>query len=188
MRLAIGLLLAGLVFSHATSAREVAGIELPETVQLSPDSKLVLNGAGVRKKFFVKVYVAGLYLPRQQKTTEAIVGMPGPKRVRMHFLYKEVDREKLVKGWQEGFEKNLDSNSFKQIGPRLTKFNQLFRSMRRDEVIDLDYLPEEGTRVLFNGELQGKIEGADFYAALLKVWLGDSPADSNLKTELLAGK
>jgi hypothetical protein len=59
--------------------------------------------------------------------------------------------------------------------------------MQQGDVIDLDYLPEEGTRVLFNGGLQGHIEGADFYAALLKVWLGDTPADSNLKTALLEG-
>ena len=189
MRLAIGLLLLGLVFNQATSAREVAGVELAETVRLSPDSSpLVLNGAGIRKKFFVKVYVAGLYLPSQQTSTEAIVNLPGPKRVRMHFLYKEVEREKLVNGWQEGFEKNLDSDSFKQVSPRLAQFNQLFRSMHRDEVIDLDFHPEEGTRVLFNGELQGTIAGADFYAALLKVWLGDSPADAKLKKALLAAQ
>ena len=189
MRLAIGLLVFGLLFSHSTLARDVAGVELPETVRLSPDSSpLVLNGAGIRKKFFVKVYVAGLYLPGHQTSTAATINSPGPKRIRMHFLHKEVEREKLVNGWQEGFENNLDSNSFKQVGPRLAQFNQLFRSMRQDEVIDLDFHPEEGTRVLFNGELQGKIEGADFYAALLKVWLGDSPADTKLKKALLAGQ
>jgi hypothetical protein len=189
MKLAIGLLLVGLLFNPMASAREVAGIDLPETVQLANDTTpLVLNGAGIRKKFFFKIYVAGLYLPNRQTSTEAILNLPGPKRVRMHFLYKEVERDKLVTGWQEGFENNLDSASLKQLAPRLARFNQLFRTMRRDDVIDLDYQPEEGTRVLFNGELQGRIEGADFNAALLKVWLGDSPADSSLKTALLEGQ
>lgn len=189
MRLTFSLLLMGLLLSQSISAREVAGIDLPETAQLSPGgTPLVLNGAGIRKKFFVKVYVAGLYLTGHQTSTETIINLPGPKRVRMHFLYKEVDREKLVKGWQEGFENNLDSNRFKQLAPRLAKFNQLFRSMRRGDVIDLDFQPAEGTRVLFNGELQGIIAGADFYAALLNVWLGESPADSKLKKALLAGQ
>ena len=189
MRLALGLLLVGLILNPSASAREVAGIDLSETVQLSPNTTpLVLNGAGIRKKFFFKIYVAGLYLPSRQTSSEAILNLPGPKRVRMHFLYKEVDREKLVTGWQEGFENNLDSASLKQLAPRLAKFNQLFRTMRRDDVIDLDYQPEEGTRVRFNGELQGHIKGADFYTALLKVWLGDSPADSSLKTALLEGQ
>ena len=188
MKLRAWLLIGGLVFSSASSAREVAGVVLPETLQI-PDNTtpLLLNGAGTRNKFFFKIYVAGLYLPSRQTSTESILNLPGPKRVRMHFLYKEVERDKLVTGWQEGFENNLDTSSMKQLAPRLAKFNSLFRTMKRGDVIDLDYQPGEGTRVLFNGELQGQIEGADFYAALLKVWLGKSPADANLKTALLEG-
>ena len=188
MRRTIWLLLAGLLCSPLTSAREIAGIDLPETVQLTAGSTpLVLNGAGIRKKFFFKIYVAGLYLPSRQTSSKAIVNMPGPKRVRMHFLYKEVERDKLVTGWQEGFENNLETNEFEKVASRLAKFNQLFRTMHRGDVIDLDYQPEEGTLVLFNGELQGQIEGDDFYAALLQVWLGQQPADADLKTALLKG-
>lgn len=188
MRGMIWLLLTGLLFSPLTSAREVAGIDIPETVQLAAGTPpLVLNGAGIRKKFFFKIYVAGLYLPSRQTTTEVILDMPGPKRVHMHFLYKEVERDKLVTGWQEGFENNLETSEFEKVASRLAKFNQLFRTMHRGDVIDLDYQPEEGTQVLFNGELQGRIEGDDFYAALLQVWLGQQPADADLKTALLKG-
>ena len=188
MRRMIWLLLTGLLFSPLTSAREVAGIDIPETVQLAAGTPpLVLNGAGIRKKFFFKIYVAGLYLPSRQTTTEVILDMPGPKRVHMHFLYKEVERDKLVTGWQEGFENNLETSEFEKVASRLAKFNQLFRTMHRGDVIDLDYQPEEGTQVLFNGELQGRIEGDDFYAALLQVWLGQQPADADLKTALLKG-
>ena len=188
MRGMIWLLLTGLLFSPLTSAREVAGIDIPETVQLAAGTPpLVLNGAGIRKKFFFKIYVAGLYLPSRQTTTEVILDMPGPKRVHMHFLYKEVERDKLVTGWQEGFENNLETSEFEKVASRLAKFNQLFRTMHRGDVIYLDYQPEEGTQVLFNGELQGRIEGDDFYAALLQVWLGQQPADADLKTALLKG-
>jgi len=176
------------MFSPLTSAREIAGVDMPETVQQSSGATpLLLNGAGIRRKLFFKIYVAGLYLPSRQTSTRAVLDLPGPKRVRMHFLYKEVEKDKLVTGWQEGFENNLDSASLAQLAPRLAKFNQLFRSMRRDDVIDLDYQPNEGTRVIVNGELQGNIDGADFYNALLQVWLGEQPADADLKTALLKG-
>ena len=175
-----------LLFGPLVSAREIAGVTIPDTAQLSPDgTTLVLNGAGVRRKFFFKIYVAGLYLPSRQTTSMAIVKLPGPKRVRMHFLFKEVDREKLITGWEEGFANNLDSDSLAQLRSRLTQFNQLMSNMRQGDLIDLDFLPEEGTQVRFNGELQGRIEGADFYAALLQVWLGENPADSDLKSALL---
>ena len=60
--------------------------------------------------------------------------------------------------------------------------------MKRGDVIDLDYLPKAGTQVRINGKIQGQIEGADFYSALLNVWLGEAPADSSLKAALLEGK
>ena len=186
MKRTICLLLTMLLFGPLVSAREIAGVTIPDTAQLSPDgTTLVLNDAGVRRKFFFKIYVAGLYLPSRQTTSMAIVKLPGPKRVRMHFLFKEVDREKLITGWEEGFANNLDSDSLAQLRSRLTQFNQLMSNMRQGDLIDLDFLPEEGTQVRFNGELQGRIEGADFYAALLQVWLGENPADSDLKSALL---
>ena len=43
---------------HAAS---LAGVTLPDTVQVG-STTLVLNGMGLRTKFMVKVYVAGLYL------------------------------------------------------------------------------------------------------------------------------
>jgi len=189
MKLHAWLLISGLVFSSASAAREVAGVVLPETLQI-PDNAtaLILNGAGIRKKVFFKIYVAGLYLPVAQTTPAAILDLAGPKRVHMHFLYKEVEQEKLINGWRDGFKNNLDKASFEKLAPRLTKFNNLFRTMKRGEVIDLDYLPNVGTRVWINGELMGQIEGTEFYSALLKVWLGESPADANLKDAFLEGK
>ena len=105
------LLIGGLAFSSASAAREVAGIVLPETLQI-PDNTtpLVLNGAGTRNKFFIKVYVAGLYLPSNQTSAATILDLTGPKRVHMHFLHKEVEREKLINGWQDGFKNNLDNS------------------------------------------------------------------------------
>lgn len=180
------LLIGGLIISSASAAREVAGVILPETLKIPDNSTpLVLNGAGTRNKFFFKIYVAALYLPSKQTSAASVIGLTGPKRVHMHFLYKEVEQEKLIHGWQDGFKNNLDNASFEKLAPRLTKFNGLFRTMKRGDVIDLDYLPQSGTRVWINGELQGQVEGADFYAALLKVWLGKVPADTRLKTQLL---
>ena len=55
---------------------------------------------------FVKVYVGALYLTRKKTTVAQILSDPGAKRIVMNFLYKEVSAEKLVDGWNEGFESN----------------------------------------------------------------------------------
>ena len=48
-------------------------------------------------------------------------------------------------------------------------------------------VPGTGTVATLNGEQKGVIEGDDFAAALLKVWLGGHPPAEELKTGMLGG-
>ncbi len=50
------------------------------------------------KKFFVKVYVGALYLPKIMTSVDAVLDETGPKCVLMHFLYKKVEGYKLADG------------------------------------------------------------------------------------------
>ena len=72
-----------------TLARDVSGVKLADTVTV--DGKpLQLNGAGMRKKLFIKVYVGALYLPARSSDAAAIVAADEPKYVRMVFV-RDVD-------------------------------------------------------------------------------------------------
>lgn len=167
-------------------AREVAGVNVPEQVTIANGtSPLQLNGAGVREKFFIDIYVGGLYLPKKTGNVSQIIDMPGAKRVVMHFLYKEVKKTKLTDGWTDGFRNNHTKAQFKVLKSRLDQFNALFHTIKRGEFICLDYIPAKGTQVWINETLAGTVPGQDFYQALLKVWLGDKPADSKLKAAML---
>jgi len=175
-----------LLLSHVTFAVTVEGIHIPEQVT-QPGSKqtLKLNGAGVRSKFVFSIYVGALYLPEKKNSVSAILAHTGPNRVSMHFLYDEVAKEKLVNGWQEGFEENNTTAQMEKLRDRLGQFNQLFKTVTKSDVITLDYIPGEGTNVSINNQHQGTIPGHDFNQALLKVWLGEEPADSDLKEAML---
>lgn len=164
---------------------EIAGIVLPETAGMPSGEKLVLNGAGIRSKFFVKVYVGALYLKEKSSSTGAILEMPGPKRVAMHFLHSEVSRDKITDAWIKGFSENSSPKEMETLQPDLNRFNAMFRTMQKGDVIRLDYLPADGTQVWINDTLQGTIKGEHFYRALLKVWIGSSPADRSLKDGML---
>jgi hypothetical protein len=166
------------------SAREIAGVDVPETVSIN-NTGLVLNGAGVRKKFFIKIYVGALYLTAKRTTVEQILSDPGAKRIVMSFLYKEVGNEKLVEGWNEGFENNNSAGEIKALKDRINQFNSLFVTVRKGDVIQLDYLPDQGTQVWIKGKLKGTVAGEDFSRALLKIWLGTEPADTGLKEAML---
>jgi hypothetical protein len=163
---------------------EVAGVKLP--AQYTIDSQpLLLNGAGVRSKFFVKVYVGALYLEEATQSSAAAIAADGPKSMQMVMLYKEVEARKITQGWEDGFENNLDKNEFDQVAGRLKKFNALFPDLHQGDHVFMDYQPGAGTTLGINGKKLGRIEGDDFYTALIKVWLGESPADKQLKRALL---
>ncbi|MCF6209863.1 MAG: chalcone isomerase family protein [Gammaproteobacteria bacterium] len=168
-------------------AQDVAGVTVPEQVKLT-DTTLKLNGAGIRSKLFFDIYVGALYLPEKTTDAESAINMPGPKRVLMHFLYKEVSRENLIDGWNDGLQNNHSSEQFKVLETKLETFNQLFVTVKRSDHITLDYLPGIGTRVSINDQIMGNIPGEEFYPALLRVWLGKKPADSDLKKGMLGDK
>ena len=165
-------------------AAEVEGVRLPDTVAVD-GATLRLNGAGVRTKFFFDIYVGALYLARPAHTAREVLDDPGPKRVRMVFLYDHVDRERMAHGWREGFRRNQPARAMAALDERLRAFSALFGDARRGDVFDLDFLRDGATRVMKNGRELGRIPGRDFQRALLAVWLGRHPADGDLKAAML---
>ena len=159
-------------------------MDVPPSVTID-NNVLVLNGAGIRKKLFIKVYVASLYLTAKRVTTDQILADSGAKSIVMNFLYKEVSAKRTVEGWNKGFADNNTAKEVKGLQERINQFNSLFSTVYKGNVIRLDYLPGEGTKVWINDTLQGSVPGADFYQALLKIWLGPNPADKGLKDDML---
>jgi hypothetical protein len=181
------LLVTSMLFaSLPVSGKEIAGVDIADSLTLSNNGDaLVLNGAGIRKKFFMSIYIGALYLPANSPDARAIISDTGPASVLMHFLYSEVSKEKITGGWEDGLKANLPSTDLQALRPRLDKFNLLFRTVHQGDVIRIDYLPGMGTEVRINGEWRGVVAGNDFFRALLKVWLGASPVSSSLKKAML---
>ncbi len=176
----------GVLDAHAAGVR-LAGFDVPpQAVVDGLQQPLVLNGAGIRYKFFFKIYVGALYLPRPEHRAEALLVDPPPNRVLMHFVYSEVSRAKLDDAWDEGFRDNLDDAAYQALAPRIQQFKDLFVTLREGDEVWLDYLPGRGTRVSINGQPRGTVPGRDFNAALLSVWLGREPVTSALKKALLS--
>ena len=183
--------IAGLLFSlvlvtSTADAARFADTTIPDTVRLaSTDRDLLLNGGGVRKKFFMDIYIGALYLPSKTGNAQAILSDTGPASIRMHFLYKEVSKEKITDGWNDGLSANLAPAEYAALQPRLEDFNRLFRTVHSGDVISIDFTPGTGTEVRINNELRGAVPGNDFYRALLKVWLGSEPVSDALKQGML---
>jgi hypothetical protein len=169
-------------------AVEIAGVMVNDTLQTEDGTMLHLNGAGVRSKFFMDIYIAELYLEIPSAKAAEVIEAKGKKRVTMHFLYSEVTRDKLVDGWNEGFKENNGPGELAKLQDRIDQFNALFADVKKNDVIILDFSPATGTVVTLKGQKKGAIAGKDFNDALLRIWLGEKPINSGLKEKLLGYK
>lgn len=181
--------LFAVLFSLSLNARQLDDVSLPDSVTLDgTDAVLQLNGMGYRTKFVFNIYVGALYTQSKVNSRDAVQALKGPKRVVMHMVYDEVSREKMVDGWNDGFEENTSEKQLEKLQSRLKIFNSYFPDLKAGDVVLLDFIPATGTRLTINGEEKGIIEGADFYTALLDVWLGEEPADDDLKDAMLGNE
>ena len=167
-------------------AKDIEGVVVEEQLVSESGATLQLNGAGVRKKLFFKIYIAALYLANPSTDASSVITDDAEKRIVMHFLYDEVGKDKLVEGWNEGFTANHTAEALGLLQPRIDAFNAMFdEDLVTGDVIVFDYLPDTGTQVIIKGTVKGVIEGKDFNDALLAIWLGDKPVASDLKKGLL---
>lgn len=166
---------------------ELAGVKYPPSVQLA-GSTLQLNGAGIRYKFIIKVYTAGLYLGTKATTPEAVLGAPGPKRLHVVML-REIDGNELGKLFTRGMQDNVPKDQFSKFIPGMLQMAEVFSTRRKLSTGDnfsVDFVPGTGTQVLVNGKPTGDvIKEPEFFTALMRIWLGNNPADRLLKDALL---
>ncbi|HUO86521.1 MAG TPA: chalcone isomerase family protein [Thermoanaerobaculia bacterium] len=173
-----------LAFAATAGAAELAGAVFDDRVTIG-DQALVLNGTGIRSKFFVKVYAAGLYLPARQSDAGRILAADQPRRTVLHFLY-DVERQKMCDAWDDA----LAGNTPRASAQLKQRFATLCSAM--DDVADGDrmvftYLPGAGTTVEVAGRNKGTISGKDFADALWAAWIGPKPATKDLRAGLLGG-
>ncbi|MGC2165020.1 MAG: chalcone isomerase family protein [Gallionella sp.] len=181
-------LVAGLLFclSASACASDAAWVEIANNVFLDRHN-LQLNGAGVRTKLSLDVYIAALYLVEKKTTAEAVFADVGEKRIALHVL-RGIGTGQMLGVFNEGIAANHNSSEISEMATQLAEFAEIFRRMKevnKGDVIALDYLPGRGTWVSVNGALQGTIAGTAFYKTLMKIWLGEHPVQEDLKSKLL---
>ena len=167
------ILAAALVVAATTAgAATVAGTKVDDTVTVN-NQKLVLNGAALRKKFVVKVYVGALYLTGKQTSAASILAADAPRRQVMHFLY-DVDKGKMAEAWEEGLTANTP-NASPEVKTAFKTLSSWMEDMKEGQTIVLTYVPGIGTTVEVAGRNKGTLGGKAVSDAILNTWIGPKP-------------
>ena len=184
------ILLTAAVALPAAAAVDVNGYKFDDTTSVA-GKELKLNGAGMRTKVIIKVYAAGLYLADKKTTMAEIAAMEGPRRVKL-IMARDISSDSFGDAFMEGLKENTSVAERSTLAPQVNKFGQMFASvpsLKKGDVMQIDWIPGVGTQCELNGKKVGEtVPDVAFYNALLRIWLGEHPADRTLKPALLGSK
>lgn len=175
-------LLAVLGLATPCLAKELAGVNMPESVEVQ-GIQLQLNGMGLRKKWVFKVYVAGLYLESPSRDAATIIQSKQIKRIEIQML-RDLSNARVTNGIERGFKKNAE-DKLPALREKLDRLYAHVSDFRRGQKLTVTYVPGKGTMVRNSDGKEILIEGRDFAEAMFSVWLGKSPVDRSLKRGLL---
>ena len=168
----------------AHAQKNIGGITLPGSLPAGKEN-LILNGGGVREKYFLDMYVGGLYLLQKSSDGQKIVDSDQLMSVRLYIVSSMITSEKMIEAVNEGFQKSTNGNTT-PLKPKIDRFISVFKEEIKDgDVYDFVYLPGKGVTIFKNGAKKETIEGLDFKKALFGIWLGAKPADEDLKAGML---
>jgi hypothetical protein len=185
--LAAGAVIALAVVLPAGAAVDVSGYKFEDTAKVA-GKDLKLNGAGMRTKFVIKVYAAGLYLPEKKTTVAEVLKQNGPRRITL-IMARDVSSDDFGKAFMDGLNENVDKAEKSKIVSQIGKFGEMFAmvdGLKKGDVLHIDWVPASGTYIELNGKkLIENVPDITFYNALMRIWLGDKPVDRSLKPALL---
>ena len=167
-----------------------------------------LVGAGVRKKFFVKVYAMGLYVDTTDgkrafsslatkaggsdqahvtaggKADSFVIWGQFDKLGILHFV-RDVGAEKVREAFTEGLGEELSEKAPADVREAAQAFLKLIdRDLKSGDELVLHSDNAGRLEVSIGGENKGGVQNAKLARAMWNVYLGSKPPTKELKTEL----
>ncbi len=160
---------------------KISGIDMPDAMM---QNNLILNGAGVRSKFFFDLYVGGLYLKEKSQNATNIINSNMPMAIKLHITSSLISSKKMQDATMEGFENSTD-NKMEPIKNEIDQFINVFKKEIKDgDIYDFIYKNNK-VSIYKNTKLITTIKGLKFKKALFGIWLCNKPAQESLKKKML---
>src|SRR5690606_17965772 len=153
--------LISVVVALPAQALKVKDTEVADTLTLN-NQELVLNGAGVRSKFFVNAYVAALYLPAADQDANRIVAADEPMAIRLHITAGLIDATGMSESIRDGCVRSTGGSTApneKEIEPLISASAD---EVKEGDVYDMVDKPAAGVTVYRNGAAKTPVQGLHF--------------------------
>ena len=174
----------------SAQAADIGGVKVEDTATVAGKT-LVLNGGGMRQIFVVKVYAAALYLAEKKTSAADVQALTTPKRVALH-IQREINSDEFGQLFITSMNKNSSKEEKAKVINQTVKFGEMFSNLppvKKGDIVTLDWVPGSGTVSTLNGKQIGEtLPDMAFYNAVLRIWIGENPVQSDVKRGLLGEK
>lgn len=168
-------------FPGQAAAATNRGVSFENEITLA-GNQLTLHGIGLlRWKYVVKVYLVGLYKPAGVPVDQVLQDVP--KRLEYYFFVDMKASDFQDTGFQL-MAQNVGEEKARSLMKELEIFNSFYRDVKAGQRYAFSYVPGQGLEMELDGEVLGKVEGAEFAAAYMSIWLGPEPVSRGLQEGL----
>lgn len=168
--------LAGLVAFSAQAEVEIEGVQLDDTAIVA-GTRLVLNGAGVRKRGYFKTDVTALYLPERRNTADAVYKANGVRRLVL-VLLRDIPSATISRYFVGDFKQVATDAEFKQVINEVGQMGQIYGNLSKvskGDVVVIDWIPGSGMKATINGKSMGTPIKSDlFFEIYMRMYLSPS--------------
>lgn len=178
------LALVFLMCASISFSAEIGGVDVPATFKAG-STALDFNGAGIRKKFGLKLYVGSLYLTQKSQDADAVINADESMAITLNIISSLITSKKMEDATREGFE-NATGDNIEPISAEVEAFINVFKEKINDgDSFAFVYVPGTGVEIYKNTAKVSTVEGLVFKKALFGIWLCDKPAQKSLKKGML---
>lgn len=168
------------------------GVDLVPTVT-AYGQKLVLNGAGVRKRGYFKADVTALYLPEKMTSPDAIYKLNGVRRIQLNIL-RRFTSSTISRIFLADFKDAATDEEFKRLIGPIGQIGAAYSNVKevvKGDVVNLDWVPGRGWLATHNGRSLNESDGSQLvikdelaYQIYMRMYIGNH-AQADLRNALL---
>ncbi len=106
-----------------------------------------------------------------------------PKRLEIEYA-RSISAESLIKQGNSALEDTFDEATIAQFAEPLDQINAAYVDVRDGDIYALEYIPGKGLSLYLNEKKKLEIEGDEFAAFYLSIWLGDEGKAKEIKEDI----
>jgi hypothetical protein len=171
-------------FQFGFAQQEISGVTPAKTIKIGNEN-LTFNGAGIREKFFLDLYVGSLYLTNASNDRKEVMNNDETMAITLDIVSSLITSQKMIDAVNEGFENSTKGNTT-PLKDKIETFKSFFKEeIKKGDHFVIAYQKGLGVVVSKNGKKMSPIEGYEFKKALFGIWFCDEPADEDLMEGML---